>query len=350
MLSPRKATILKTIVSEHITTVMPVPSETIANKYKLGVSPATVRSEVARLEEEGYISRPHISAGSLPTDLGYRYYVECLLEDVKLSNEEKNAVKHFFQRVEWQRNEWLHLVASLLAELAGNAALVSPPRVTQARVGQIKLVSLHEFLVLLILVLQQSSLKQQLFPIDEAISQEELEMISNRLNASYRGLNSSQIVVRQKDTSRFEERVVNSIQRLLKAEDDEQANEPCIEGLRFMLGQPEFASTYQMLELVEMMEERSWLKSFLSRQAESGQVQVIIGSENLEGAMRRCSLVVTRYGVPGQIGGSIGVIGPTRMPYGRTIATVQYVADLLGHLSRELYGVTPSESDEEETN
>ena len=350
VLSPRKATILKTIISEHISTVMPVASETIAHKYKLGVSPATVRSEVARLEEEGYISRPHVSAGSLPTDLGYRYYVECLLEEVKLSDAEKSAVKRFFQTIEWQRHEWLHLVASLLAELAGNAALVSPPKVTQARVGQIELVSLHEFLVLLILVLQQAKLKQQLFPTEEAISQEELNIIANKLNASYKGVNHNQMLAMRQEASPFEERITQKVQRLLQAEDDEQADEPCIEGLRFMLGQPEFATSYQMLELVEVLEERSWLKPILSRRPESGRVQVIIGSENSEGAMRRCSLVVTRYGVPGQIGGSIGVIGPTRMPYGRTIATVQYIADLLGHLSKELYGVTSPDTVEEPTN
>jgi len=329
---------------------MPVASETIANKYKLGVSPATIRSEVARLEEEGYISRPHISAGSLPTDQGYRYYVECLLEEVKLSQTEKNTVRRYLQSVEWQHHEWLHLVASMLAELAGNAALVSPPRVTQARVGQIKLVSLHDFLVLLILVLQQSKLKQQFFPLEEAISQEELNVMANKLNAAYAGRSCNQITVRRQESTSLEGRVAQKVQQLLQEEDDEQAEEPCIEGLRFMLGQPEFSSTYQMLELVGVLEERSWLKSTLSHRDESGRVQVIIGSENSEGAMRRCSLVIARYGVPGQIGGSIGVIGPTRMPYGRTIATVQYIADLIGHLSRELHGMASTETDEEPTN
>jgi len=350
MLSPRKATILKTIVSEHIATVMPVASETIAHKYKLGVSPATVRSEVSRLEEEGYISRPHVSAGSLPTDQGYRYYVECLLEEVRLSNADKSEIKRFFQTVEWQHHEWLHLVASLLAELAGNAALVSPPKVAQARVGQIELVSLHEFLVLLVLVLQQAKLKQQLLPVEEAVSQDELATIANKLNATYKGLGHSQILAKRQEVSPFEEMVIQKVLGLLQAEDDEQAEEPYVEGLRYMLSQPEFASTYQMLELVEVLEERSWLKSILSRQARAGRVQVIIGSENLEEAMRHCSLVIARYGVPGQLSGSIGVIGPTRMPYGRTIATVQYVSDLLGRLAQELTGVAPTGKTLEPTN
>lgn len=350
MLSPRKATILKTIVSEHIATVMPVASEIIAHKYRLGVSPATVRSEVVRLEEEGYISRPHVSAGSLPTDQGYRYYVECLLEEVKLADAEKSAIKRFFQTVEWQRHEWLHLAASLLAELAGNAALVSPPKVAQARVGQIELVSLHKFLVLLVLVLQQAKLKQQLLPTEEAVSQDELTTIANKLNAAYKGLGHGQILAKRQEASPFEERAIQKVLWLLQTEDNEQAEEPCVEGLRYMLSQPEFASTYQMLELVEVLEERSWLKSILARQAEAGRVQVIIGSENLEGAMRRCSLVIARYGVPGQLSGSIGVIGPTRMPYGRTIATVQYVSDLLGHLAQGLYGVASPGIKPEPTN
>jgi heat-inducible transcriptional repressor len=350
MLSPRKETILRTIVSEHISTVMPVASETIAHKYRLGVSSATVRSEVARLEEEGYINRPHISAGSLPTDQGYRYYVECLLEEVRLSEAEKSEVKRFFQTPEWQRHEWLHLVASLLAELAGNAALVSPPRATQAKVGQIELVSLHKFLVLLIVVLQQAKLKQQLLPTEEAVSQDELTLMANKLNASYKGLNHNQMLAKRQEVSPFEERVINKVQCLLQDEDNEQAEEPCVEGLRYTLGQPEFASTDQMLELVEMLEERTWLKSILSRRAEAGRVKVIIGSENSEGAMQRCSLVIARYGVPGQIAGSIGVIGPTRMPYARTIATVQYISDLLGHLSREVSGVVTPDTKSETTN
>lgn len=348
MLSPRKATILKTIVSEHISTVMPVPSDIIAHKYKLGVSSATVRNEAARLEEGGYISRPHPSAGSLPTDQGYRYYVECLLEEVELSEADRTSIKRFLQTEMWQHEEWLHLVASVLAQLAGNAALVSPPRVSQARVGHIELVPLHEFLVMLILVMQQVKLKEHLIPVSEAISHDELASVANKLNATYRGLNHSQIVVKRQsvlpqNTVAFEDRVTEEVMRLLQSEDEEQSEEPCVEGLRYTLSQPEFASTYEMLELVGVLEEKSWLKSILSRQSGASGVKVIIGSENVEDAMRRCSLVIARYGVPGQFSGSVGVIGPTRMAYARTIATVQYVADLLNQLAQELYGGTRQE-------
>ncbi len=345
MLTERKAAILRTIISEHIASAAPVASETIVHKYSLGVSPATVRNEVARLEEAGYISRPHHSAGSLPTDQGYRYYVECLLEEVQLSEKDRASLKAFLQSDMWHREEWLHLVASLLAQLAGNAAVVSRPRVAQARVAQIQLVSVHKFLVLLILVLQQVRLKQQLIPVEIEMSQDELTNVANKLNASFKGMGHNQIMARRQEMTPFEEKVTQEVVRLLESEDAEQAEEPLVEGLRYMLGQPEFSSTYEMLGLVEALEERRWLRSVLSRQG-SSRVKVIIGSENMEEAMRRCSLVIANYGVAGELSGSIGIIGPTRMPYARTIATVQYVAGVLDHLARELGGAGSGGHDE----
>lgn len=336
MLSERKEHILRIIVGEYISLASPVGSEAIARRYGLGLSAATIRNEMARLEEDGYIIRPHISGGSVPSDRGYRYYVESMVQE-EVPLEEQRMLSHLFHQVERELAEWNRLAAALLARMVHNVAIVTSPKAAASRIKHLELVALQESLVLLILLLQQAKLKQQLIAFDEVISQGELGAISRKLNALFQGLTRSQVLARSEGLSPIEEQVKNAVVQIMAGEDERRYEEPYIEGLRHILTQPEFAHAQNMLCLMEVLESRDMVRYLLPEMLVEGGVRVIIGAENREDAMKECSMVVTQYGVPGEVNGVLGVIGPRRMPYGRAISSVRYMGSLMSDLVAELY-------------
>lgn len=337
MLSDRKEKILKIIVGEYIAKANPVASDTIAYNCGLGLSPATIRNEMARLEEDGYIIRRHTSGGSIPSDKGYRYYVESGVEEAEMPIEEQFMISHLFHQVERELEQWTGLAAALLARVAQSMAIVTSAKAVESRLKHLELVAVNDFLALLIILLNEAKLKKLLLAFDEAISQEELTSSSNRLNAALRGLARSEILNQGLELSPIEEQVTKSLVRVMGEEDKQEYEEPRIEGLRRMLLQPEFASSEKMLSVIEVVESGRLTRSILPRTLAAGSVQVIIGAENRDDAMRDCSMVVTQYGIPGEVSGILGVLGPTRMQYGRAIAAVRYTGSLMSGLVAELY-------------
>jgi len=336
MLSERKEHILRIIVGEYISLASPVGSEAIAHRCGLGLSAATIRNEMARLEEDGYIIRPHISGGGIPSDRGYRYYVESMVQE-EVPLEEQRMLSHLFHQVERELAEWNRLAAALLARMVHNVAIVTPPKAAASRIKHLELVALQESLALLILLLQQAKLRQQLIAFDEVISQGELGAISRKLSALFQGLTRSQVLARSVGLSPVEEQVKNAVVQIMAGEDERRYEEPYIEGLRHILTQPEFAHAQNMLCLMEVLESKDIVRGLLPEMLVEGGVRVIIGAENREDAMKECSMVVTRYGVPGEVNGVLGVIGPRRMPYGRAISSVRYMGSLMSDLVAELY-------------
>ena len=328
----RRGAILNIIVAEYIATALPVASETILRNYQLGVSSATIRNDMAYLEKEGYIARPHTSAGSVPLAKGYRHYVESLSKDLELPLEEQHRIRDSFNNVEEEVERWLKLAAAMMSRLVGNAALVTFPKSNRCRLKHLELVSLHEFLALLILVISETVLKQQLLSFSQPITQEQLTSVANKLNASYTGLTSTQISAKQLGTNLEEQRITESVVDMMAAEDELEYHATYLEGLRLMLGQPEFIRKDRMLRIMELMEARDWLKIMLHQQLEGKQVQVVIGEESHDEALKDLSIVLGRYGIPRKARGAIGVIGPTRMDYRRAISTVGYMSDLLSYM------------------
>jgi heat-inducible transcriptional repressor len=204
MLTKREERILKVIVGEYVSTAMPVGSESIAHKHELGVSPATIRNDMACLEEEGYITHPHTSAGRIPSDKGYRYYVESLMEEMELPPPEQRTIRHLFHQVETDMEEWVQLAAAILSRVARNLALVTFPKASLSRLRHMELVTIQEFLALLIVVLKEAKLKKQILPLDQATSQEGLSMIANKLNAAFEGMTSWQIAAKRLELSPLE--------------------------------------------------------------------------------------------------------------------------------------------------
>ncbi len=336
MLLPRAETILNLIVSKYIDRAVPVPSQSIAQEPMLGVSPATIRNEMARLENEGYIVRAHHSAGSVPSDKGYRYHVESL-KDVSLSESEQRLFSHLFHQVERDMEKWLSLAATLLAQQAQNMAVVTSPRPSGCRFKHMELLSLQDTLALIVLVLHGAKVKEQLLTLDEAISQSSLTIISNKLNAAFSGLSREQIADKEFELSPAEEHIKDVLSHMMQDEDEQEYEEPLFDGLHFMLSQPEFSRSDRMRGLMELVEKRRLIKTIIPRDLENQKVVVIIGRENEDETFHDYSIVISKYGISNEAAGTVGVLGPTRMPYAHTIPTVNYLSAILSELMSGLY-------------
>lgn len=337
ILSLRQSTILKLIIQEYIRTGRAVGSKALLERFRLGVSPATVRNEMGELEEFDFLQHPHTSAGRIPTDRGYRYYVEYLLDDPLLPATERITISHQFRQVEMQIESWAKLAAAVLADLSGNMSLVTPPRSTIERLRHFELISLREQVALLILVTQASAVRESIIQLDEPVEQEELSALSRRLNPEIRNLSYVQIIKRAEGASSLAGYVLRRIAEQLHVIEQGSQSEVFSEGLDRVLQQPELGQSPVAQRLLELLRGGSIL-SVLLPQVESGdEVQVFIGSENRSEDLHPFGLVVATYGAADEVTGLLGVLGPTRMPYGRSISTVRFISRLLSDMLREIY-------------
>jgi len=337
MLSVRTGKIINSIVGQYIARAVPVPSQIIASDPELGVSPATVRNEMAYLEQEGYLIRPHTSAGCIPSDKGYRYYVESI-ENVKLPPAEERLISHIFHQVEEEVEAWLSLTATLLARLVQNVAVVSLPKSADCKLKHMELLALQDTLALAVVVLYGARVKQKLITFDQAVSQSSLTIISNKLNDAYSSLTSQQISAKDMELSPLEQQVTDHLVEIMQAEDMQEYEEPYLDGWHFMLNQPEFSHSDRMRTLMELVEQRCLLKVIIPEGLSQQAVHVIIGKENKAKAIQNCSVVISQYGLPDEATGTLGVVGPTRMPYSHAIPTVHYLSSVLSELVAGLYG------------
>jgi len=268
----------------------------------------------------------------VPLDKGYRHYVESLAKETELTLEDQYRIRKLFREVEEEFERWLKLAATVAARLVRNAALVTFPKSTQCRFRHLELVGLQEFVALMVLVLSEAVIKRQLLSLEGPVTQERLTIMANKLNANYVGSTGSEILANKLGLTLEEEQVANAVIGIMAAEDELEYEEPYLDGLRLMLGQPEFAHKDRMLSIMELMETKEWLSSAFAQQSSDVGVQVVIGGENRDRTLRDLSLVFSRYGIPGRVGGTIGIIGPTRMDYRRAISTVDYMSAVLSDL------------------
>ncbi len=336
-LSPRTEAILKSIVEQYIARAAPVPSQSLLHNNGFDVSSATIRNEMMRLKQEGYIIQPHTSAGSLPSDKGYRYYVETL-DDIRLPVNQQRMINHLFHQVETRVEEWAKLTATLLANMSQNIAIVATAKPENCLFKHLELVSIQDSTALLVLVLQGAVVRQQLTVFDQPVSQGELSAISNKLNALYDGLNNPQIQAKNAELSELERSIAACILNIMKIEDEIEYEAPYMDGLQFIFNQPEFASAKQTNSSLALTENKNLLRVILPDKLTESGVHVIIGKENKSETIQNYSVVISQYGLPGEALGCIAVIGPTRMQYARSIASVDYLAEVLTGLMAWLYG------------
>jgi heat-inducible transcriptional repressor len=338
-LTPRQRTILGLVVREYVETATPVSSRALVENYGLDVSTATVRNELAQLEELGYLNHPHTSAGRIPTDKGYRRFVTRLLGGVELPLQERRTIAHQFYQARLDLEQWMPLAASVLAHTTQGAALVTAPQARESRYKHVQLISTQEPAVLFVMVLRGGMVKQQMLSLAEPVSQQVLNEVSDRLNQLLSGLTADEIESRTTTLSDFEADIASIATNTMRRADTQPAGPIYRDGLSAVLRQPEFAEGEQAQGLVRVMEEHSFLKAVLADalSPEVGSVQVLIGGEGRWNELQACSLVLARYGVSGSVTGALGVVGPTRMSYGRAISTVRYVAGLLSDMVYDMY-------------
>jgi heat-inducible transcriptional repressor len=338
-LTSRQRTILGLVVREYVGSADPVSSRALVENYGLEVSTATVRNELAQLEELGYLTHPHTSAGRVPTHKGYRHFVERLLGEVELPLRERRTIAHQFHQARRDFDQWMPLAASVLARTGRGAALVTVPQAAQACYKHVQLISTQGRMVLLILVLRGGTVKQQILTLAASFSQGELNEASDRLNQLCNGLIADEIEPRIGTLPPFEVDVARVVLDIMRRSDARAAGTVYRHGLSEVLQEPEFSEAEWAYGLMRVVEERGFLEAVLADalSPEVGSVRVLIGGEGHWDELRACSLVLGRYGVTGFATGALGVVGPTRMFYGRAISAVRFVARLLSDLVYDMY-------------
>ncbi|MBU0702803.1 MAG: heat-inducible transcriptional repressor HrcA [Chloroflexi bacterium] len=339
LITSRQRTILGLVVREYVKSAAPVSSRALVELYSLRVSTATVRNELALLEELGYLTHPHTSAGRVPTHKGYNHFVERLLGEAELPLQERRTIAHQFHQARPDFEQWMPLAASVLARSTSGAALVTAPQAAQARYKHLQLISTQGRSVLLVLVLRGGLIKQQMLNLVEPLNQEELNEASDRLNQLCNGFTAPEIQARIHELPPFEINVVGLVMDILYRTDTYTSGAVYHDGLSEVLQEPEFVEGDSAQGLMRVLEEHSFLEAVLTDalSPETGSVRVLIGGEGRWNELQACSLVLARYGVTDFVTGALGVVGPTRMLYGRAISTVRFVAGLLSDLVYDLY-------------
>jgi len=347
-LTERQRSVLRAVVEDYVLTAVPVGSKGLVQRYGLSVSPATVRSAMAELEALGLLTHPHTSAGRVPSDLGYRLYVEALMREAELDMADQLMIRHQFSQVPLTSTEWLRLAASVLAGNARAASVVTPARSRRARFGHVQLVALADGARLVVLVLSDGNVHQRRLDRnrlerelpDEPLDQPALDAAAGALNGDMAGLTGSQVRKRAGRLGPLAARIGAVVAEMLEGADSVVVEEVFTDGIGHVLDQPEFAEGSKLRPILEVLQRSDFLQQLIPVLTRSGGVHVIIGRENTNDAMHEVSLVFAPYGAPDRALGLLGVLGPTRMRYPRAIPTVRYLSTLMNELISSEYGET----------
>jgi heat-inducible transcriptional repressor len=344
-LEPRSAAILRAIIEEYVASAQPVGSMTLVVKHGLSVSPATVRNVMAELESASLLSHPHTSAGRVPTDQGYRVYVEAIAEGVTLAPVEQLMIRHQFGQVEYASDQWFRLAASTLAASTHSAGLATPAKSAACRIRRIDLVVAGDRLASLVVVLADGPVKQVLLALDHDAGQEELDATAQRLNRLLVGRAASgvQTVLTElrpdqpEPEGRMLTQAAERVLRIMRDFDAAAVEEIFSEGLLNVMQEPEFARSERLRRVFGVLQDRDYLGQLVQRVAREDDVRVFIGSENDHAEMRDVSMILAPYGRLDRAVGMVGVLGPRRMAYPHAISTVRYVRGLMNELVDHLY-------------
>ncbi len=338
-LTERQKLILALIIRDYIETAQPIGSRYLVENYNLNVSSATVRNDMLALSETGYLRQPHTSAGRIPTEDGYRFFVRQLMGHTELPSTTKRTIVHQFYQAGMDIDRWMRLAASVLAHQSQAASLVTAPRSERSVFKHLELISTRGRQVLMVLVLSGGEVNQQMLTLAEPISQERLSIVAQSFNDLLLGLDSESIAALSDKFDALEQDIIKLILDDLRHTSDMLTGEIYHDGLAHVLTEPEFETADLARNALRVFEERQLLEDLLTRTVLSNDlsgVQVLIGGEGNWEELRDFSIVLARYGAPGLATGTLGVLGPIRMPYGRTISTVRFVASLLSDLVEDI--------------
>ncbi len=336
-LTERQKFILALVIRDYVESAQPVGSTRLVDDYRLDYSSATVRNELQALTEMGFLHQPHTSAGRVPTEEGYRYFVRQLMGHPELPDPTKRTITHQFYQAGADIDRWMRLAASVLAHQSQAASLVTAPHPERAIFKHLELISTHGRQVLMVLVLAGGEVSQQMLTLAEPVSQDQLSQAAQVFNRLGPGLDADGIAALPLPESALEQDVRKLVLDVMRRTGQVSTGELYRDGLTHVLEEPEFGEKQPARRALRILEERPLLEDVLNvLSQELGGVQVLIGGEGAWEELRDTSIVLARYGAPGLATGTLGVLGPMRMAYGRTISTVRFMADLLSDLVEDM--------------
>jgi heat-inducible transcriptional repressor len=338
-LNARELRVLQNLVNHYILTADPVGSRVIANKFRMGLSPATIRNTMQDLEELGLIRQPHTSAGRVPTDSGYRVFVDMLLKAEALTEAEKAQIKGMISSSNKGLDAILSQTSRILGEITNQLGITISPKFEEGILTKIDLIPVAEGKILVIVAVRSGLAKSILMELEADVELEELRKLEAILNERLSGLTLGHI--RKTISERLAD--TNCSPRLLKLFIDSRAviwGDQNDEKLHFtgtdkLISQPEFADRSKITEFFKFLEEQKALIEFVESKSPAEGLVITIGSENEINQIQDCSLVISRYKV-GKVSGTIGIIGPTRMPYSKLVSIVEYTAKSLSEALSDL--------------
>ncbi len=331
-LTIRQKKILSLIMHEHIASAEPVGSKNLVQKYKMDLSSATVRNEMAALTEAGLLRQPHTSAGRIPTEEGYRYFVGQLMNETTLPSAMRATINHQFSQMSSDIRQWMRLAASVLANQTNAASIITAPQASQVQFKHLELIATHGRQILAILVLNGGQVHQQILTLEEPVTQEQLSIISRKFSQLLAEQNIIQVSAFQETLTSVEVQILAWIEDELVRSNQLPTGEIILDGLTNVLSEPEFTDSEEARRALRLLEERSLLQDLLTQTIlpdTIGGVQVLIGGEGTWDDLSHCSVILSKYGSPSTATGTIGILGPMRMSYGYSISLVRFLSGLL---------------------
>ncbi|HOS54131.1 MAG TPA: heat-inducible transcriptional repressor HrcA [Anaerolineaceae bacterium] len=335
-LTDRQRMLLSLVIHEYVRSANPVGSKHVVEQFNLDMSSATVRNELSTLTELGYLRQPHLSAGRVPTEDGYRLFVGNIVQETELPDSTRRTIAHQFYQMRQDVEGWTRLAASILAHQSRAASLVTAPHPEQSRFKHLELIAARGRQVLMVLVLMGGEIMQRFITLPEPVSQEQLSSAADRLNLIFSGQNIGEMSSDSSELVALEQEFYQIVLDEMEQADAMISGEVVLDGFTNVLAEPEFADSEEARRALRVLEEKTLLNDILSKTvlhgSSLGGVQVLIGGEGIYDALSQCSIVLARYGTPGLATGTLGVLGPMRMPYGRTISIVRFLSGLLSDL------------------
>lgn len=333
-LNERSRRILEAIIEDYIGTAEPIGSRAVTRRHRIGLSPATVRNVMADLEDMGYLVSPHTSAGRVPTEKGYRFYVDSLLQVGQLTTEQQKKIEEYYCRKGLQAEERLREAGKVLSAISRYTGIVMAPRFTTTVFRQIEFIRLSQRRILVVFVSRSGLVQNKIIETEEDVAQRELEQISAYLNHTLGGLTMQQVKERiieemSKEKALYDKMLQRALRFSSEVFQEEAGEKVFIEGASNILEQAEFADIERMKRLFRTFEQKSLLVKLLDKSQRAEGVNIFIGSDTEYSEISGCSLITSTYSSSRGTIGTLGVIGPTRMPYSVVIPIVDYTARLV---------------------
>ena len=340
-LSDRKFKILQAIVNDYIETAEPIGSRTIAKKYAMGISSATIRNEMSDLEDMGLINQPHTSSGRVPSEKGYRFYVDSMMQRRALTDQEALFLQRMIIDNINQTEYMMQETAKALARLTNYPAIVSEPQLKKTKIKHVQLVPLDEKSLLLVLVTDTKTVKNQMVNLGEAPGYEALTRLSQLLNRHLAGLSIREINRELIDTMLMDfgdqahvlMPLLGIIADMIQSEDDVRV---FTSGVKNILAFPEFADIRKAEAIFHALEDRESLFKILGQAHGIDGIQIVIGAENSLDLLKNCSLIKANYSIDNQSTGCIALIGPMRMDYAQAVSVLSGILQNIQHVIKAL--------------